>query len=100
MALTRRGESPSTLHAPGADVAQVRLRREERRGHRADRDGHRRRHRVGLGFFGMYRLLLVELADFPMMRRCLLNIKCRAEALALARVAEGQAVTEGVQGYD
>jgi len=42
-------------------------------------------------------LLLVEVADFPMMRRCLLNIKRRAEVLALARVSEGQTVTEGVQ---
>jgi hypothetical protein len=33
-------------------------------------------------------LLLVELADFPMMRKCLLNIKHRAEVLAPARDAE------------
>jgi hypothetical protein len=33
-------------------------------------------------------LLLVEVADFPMMRKCLLNIKRRAEVLALATVSK------------
>ena len=33
-------------------------------------------------------LPLVEVADFPMMRKCLLNIKRRAEVLALARDTE------------
>lgn len=32
-------------------------------------------------------LLMLEVADFPMMRKCLLNIKRRAEALALGSVS-------------